>query len=552
MERDARMPFGRIAMKELTTSIFSFEDLIQGNFLYVDKTEYIWQLVKPAKEMYFLSRPRRFGKSLTISTLKAVFEGKKELFKGLAIYDKPYDWKQYPIIHISCGDYNPINDTAEKLNRYFLRKIKEVANDLKVALTVADDASQAFAELMDFFKGKEQVVILVDEYDKPILDNITSPNIKEIQRCLKGFYSVLKDRNSQERLLFVTGVSKFCHVSLFSDLNNLTDITMDAHFATMLGFTQEEMEANFGDRIAALADERGIDVVKDEIKRWYNGYRFEKSAKTVYNPVSLAQFFKSGGEFNNYWFATGTPTFLLDLIMKSKFDFSLSLGRPVSKSFFDAFEVTDLDPMVMLFQTGYLTIDRAEQRLVPYTKKVITEYYLHFPNMEVEESFNNSLLTYCTNVKKRDTQELMLNLVTAVGACDVDGFIRLFQSIFAGIPYSIHVKDEHYYQTVFYVVCDLLKLMVQAEVCTGDGRIDMMVSAGEWIYVIEFKLNKTAEKAMTQIENKEYALKYIKENKRIMLIGVNFDFYDKPAGSHTRNHYLCIQILYSKDFTFPS
>jgi hypothetical protein len=321
MERDARMPFGRIAMKELTTSIFSFEDLIQGNFLYVDKTEYIWQLVKPAKEMYFFSRPRRFGKSLTISTLKAVFEGKKELFKGLAIYDKPYDWKQYPIIHISCGDYNPINDTAEKLNLYFLRKIKEVANDLKVSLTVDDDASQAFAELMDFFKGKEQVVILVDEYDKPILDNITSPNIKEIQRCLKGFYSVLKDRNSQERLLFVTGVSKFCHVSLFSDLNNLTDITMDAHFATMLGFTQEEMEANFGDRIAALADERGIDVVKDEIKRWYNGYRFEKSAKTVYNPVSLAQFFKSGGEFNNYWFATGTPTFLLDLIMKSKFDF---------------------------------------------------------------------------------------------------------------------------------------------------------------------------------------------------------------------------------------
>ena len=524
MERDARMPFGRIAMKELTTSIFSFEDLIQGNFLYVDKTEYIWQLVKPAKEMYFFSRPRRFGKSLTISTLKAVFEGKKELFKGLAIYDKPYDWKQYPIIHISCGDYNPINDTAEKINVYLLDKIQTIAEQFSVKLPETIDCSSAFGKLIDVLSTKSQVVILVDEYDKPILDNITSPNIKEIQRCLKGFYSVLKDRNSQERLLFVTGVSKFCHVSLFSDLNNLTDITMDAHFATMLGFTQEEMEANFGDRIAALADERGIDVVKDEIKRWYNGYRFEKSAKTVYNPVSLAQFFKSGGEFNNYWFATGTPTFLLDLIMKSKFDFSLSLGRPVSKSFFDAFEVTDLDPMVMLFQTGYLTIDRAEQRLVPYTKKVITEYYLHFPNMEVEESFNNSLLTYCTNVKKRDTQELMLNLVTAVGACDVDSFIRLFQSIFAGIPYSIHVKDEHYYQTVFYVVCDLLKLMVQAEVCTDDGRIDMMVSAGEWIYVIEFKLNKTAEKAMTQIENKEYALKYIKENKRIMLIGVNFDF----------------------------
>jgi hypothetical protein len=180
--------------------------------------------------------------------------------------------------------------------------------------------------------------------------------------------------------------------------------------------------------------------------------------------------------------------------------------------------------MVLLFQTGYLTLDRAENRQVPFTNKTITEYYLHFPNMEVEESFNNSLLTYCTSVRKQDAQELMLNLVTAVGTGDVDGFIRLFQSIFAGIPYAIHVKDEHYYQTVFYVICDLLKLLVQAEAYTADGRIDMMVAAGEWIYVIEFKLNKSAEDAMKQIENKEYAQKYLKDGKRIMLIGVNFDF----------------------------
>ena len=224
-------------MKELTTSIFSFENLIRGKYLYVDKTEYIWQLIENEGESYFLSRPRRFGKSLTLSTLKAVFEGKKELFRGLAIYDKPYDWKPYPIIHLSFGDYSPINNTAEKLNLYFLRKVKAIAKDLKVSLTVDDDASQAFAEMMNIFKEKnQQVVILIDEYDKPILDNVTEPNIKEIQKCLKGFYSVLKDRNSQERLLFITGVSKFCHVSLFSDLNNLTDITMDARFATMLGY----------------------------------------------------------------------------------------------------------------------------------------------------------------------------------------------------------------------------------------------------------------------------------------------------------------------------
>ena len=354
------------------------------------------------------------------------------------------------------------------------------------------------------------------------MNNISKENCRVFLDALKVFYSVIKEKNGMIRLAFITGVSKFCHVSLFSELNNLTDITMDARYATMLGYTQEELETNFSDRLAMLSGDH--DEQMDEIRRWYNGYRFEKNAKTVYNPVSLAKFFESGGEFSNYWFSTGTPTFLLDLIMKSKFDFSLSLSKPASAAFFDAFEINSLDPMVLLFQTGYLTIDRAEQRQVPFTKKNITEYYLHFPNLEVEESFNNSLLTYCTNIRKQDVQGLMINLVTAVGTGDADGFLKLFQSIFAGIPYSIHVKDEHYYQTVFFVVCDLLKLLVQAEVCTSDGRIDLMVAAGEWIYVVEFKLNKTADDAMKQIENKDYALKYRKEDKRIMLIGVNFDF----------------------------
>ena len=510
-------------MKNLTSSVYSFEKLVNEGYLYVDKTEYIWQLINHVGESYFLSRPRRFGKSLTLSTLKAVFEGKKELFKGLAIYDKPYDWKPYPIIHLSFGDYNVMSNAVRELPDYLMAKVQRIAQEYSIHLE-GGTPGLCFGYLIDQLYKKDQVVILVDEYDKPILDNISSPDVKEIQQCLKGFYSVLKDRNTQERLLFVTGVSKFSHVSLFSDLNNLTDITMDARYATMLGYTQEELEANFGDRITALAGDRSTDELKAEIKAWYNGYRFHSNSATVYNPVSLARFFESGGEFNTYWFSTGTPTFLLDLIMKSNFNFSLALNNPVSGSFFNSFEIMTLDPMVLLFQTGYLTIDRAEQRKVPFTNKTVTEYYLHFPNLEVEESFNGSLLAYYTSVKKQDAQELILNLITAVGTGDVDAFLKLFQSVFAGIPYTIHVKDEHYYQTVFYVICDLLKLMVQAETCTSDGRIDMMVAAGEWIYVIEFKLNKTADEALTQIENKDYALKYRKDGKRIMLIGVNFDF----------------------------
>ena len=460
-------------MKNITSSIYSFENLIKENYLYVDKTEYIWQLVNHVGESYFLSRPRRFGKSLTVSTLKAVFEGKKELFKGLAIYDKPYDWKPCPIIHLDMNgrDFSTLESMEERF-RQILREQAEI-NGVTLKETSSDTMFHELIKTLHDQKG--DVVILLDEYDKPILNNISKENCSAFLDALKIFYSVIKEKNGMIRLA--------------------------------------------------------------EIKRWYNGYRFEENATTVYNPVSLAKFFESGGKFNNYWFSTGTPTFLLDLIMKSKFELSLSLNKPVSGAFFDAFEVTDLDPMVMLFQTGYLTIDRAERRQIPFTSKAITEYYLHFPNMEVEESFNGSLLTYCTNVRKHDTQELMLNLVTAVGTGNVDGFMKLFQSIFAGIPYSIHVKDEHYYQTVFYVICDLLKLLVQAEVCTNDGRIDMMVAAGEWIYVIEFKLNKTADDAMQQIENKDYALKYRKEGHRIMLVGVNFDFNSGNISNWLKEEY---------------
>ena len=513
-------------MKNITSSVYSFEKLRNEGYLYIDKTEFIWKLINPAGESYFLSRPRRFGKSLTLSTLKAVFEGKKELFKGLALYDKPYDWKPYPVIHLSFADYNPVNNTIEKLDRYLLDKVMTAAEQHSISLPQNIDSSSAFGKLIDKIYEKSQVVILVDEYDKPILGNITDPNLKDILKCLKGFYSVLKDRNTQERLLFVTGVSKFCHVSLFSDLNNLTDITMDARYATMLGYTQEEFETYLKEQIEAVEKKQSLNHVDflAKIKNWYDGFRFEENAESVYNPVSLANFFEKGGKFSNYWFETGTPSFLLELIMKSKLNFSVSLTNPVSGSFFNAFEISDLDPLVLLFQTGYLTIDRAEQREVPFTNETITEYYLHFPNREVEESFNNSLLAYCTTVRKQDSQELILKLITAVGSGDADGFMKVFQSIFAGIPYNIHVKDEHYYQTVCYVICDLLKLMVQAEVCTSNGRIDMMVAAGEWIYVIEFKLNKTADEAMKQIEHKEYALKYRKESKRIMLLGVNFDF----------------------------
>ena len=511
-------------MKDLTSGVFSFENLIKGNFLYVDKTEYIWQLIRPANAMYFLSRPRRFGKSLTLSTLKAVFEGKKELFKGLAIYDKPYDWKPYPIIHLSFGDYNVVSNAKDELPNYLMSKIRKIAEEYSIPLP-DDTPANCFSCLIDRIYEKSQVVILVDEYDKPILDNISNPDVKELLRILKGFYSVLKDRNEKERLLFVTGVSKFCHVSLFSDLNNLTDITMDAKYATMLGYTQEEFEASLSEQIEAAEKKQNLshEDFLAEIKNWYDGFRFHAESQSVYNPVSLAQFFGHGGEFNNYWFQTGTSSFLFEVMKEQSFNLPEALETPVSAAFFEAFEIDRLNPKTLLYQTGYLTIGKTVKVPVPFTKIQNTEYTLVFPNYEVESSFNDHLLEYYTNVRTDQSQRLIRNLIQDIGTGNADGFMKQLQVLFANIPYDMRGKKEHDYQTVIYVIFMMLHFFIEAEHRTGEGRIDLMLSAGEWIYVIELKLNQTSEDAMRQIHDSNYAVKFRKSGKRIMLIGANID-----------------------------
>ena len=504
-------------MKNITASVYSFENLIQGNFLYVDKTEYIWQLIEPASAMYFLSRPRRFGKSLTVSTLKAVFEGKKELFKGLALYDKPYDWKIHPVIHLSFGDYNPINNTVERLDAYLADKVRAIAQELAVELPATQDASSAFGKLIDNASVKGSVVILVDEYDKPILDNISNSEISNIQKCLKGFYSVLKDRNDKERFLFVTGVSKFSHVSLFSDLNNLTDITMDARYATMFGYTQEELEANFGDRIEAVAGEQDIEAFKAKIKEWYNGYRFHRNAKTVYNPVSFAKFLESGGEFNNYWFSTGTPSFLLELIRKNHFSFEDVLSNPVSSFAFDAYEVDKLNPLTLLLQTGYLTIDKAVERYGD------TAYMLRFPNLEVKGSFEAYLTGDCSGLHVDQVKDSVYRLADKVTAGDVDGFMETMKVFFAKVPYDVHLKNESNFQLLFYSIFMLLGISITAESRTNNGRIDAVATNEDFVFVFEFKLNKSDEIALQQIKERDYFRRYMNSGKKIILIGVNFD-----------------------------
>ena len=504
-------------MKDITSSVYNFEKLRQAGYLYVDKTEYIWKLINPAGESYFLSRPRRFGKSLTVSTLKAVFEGKKELFKGLAIYDKPYDWQKHPVIHLSLGDYNSINNTVEKLEKYLLDKIKIVAQELDIELPAVQEASLAFGRLIDSAFAINSVVILVDEYDKPILDNIANPNIADIQKCLKGFYSVLKDRNAKERFLFVTGVSKFSHVSLFSDLNNLTDITMDARYAEMFGYTQEELEANFGDRIAALAGNQDIEAYKSEIKEWYNGYRFEENAKTVYNPVSFAKFLESGGKFNNYWFSTGTPSFLIELAKRTDFDFQSAVGgNSVPEVAFNAFEIDNIDPLALLLQTGYVTIKDTEQKFGQ------TWYFLDFPNKEVSTAFSAYILNSYAGKTQTGSVQFVAEMATSLLNGDLKKLRKVMEVFFAGIPYDIHKKQESTFQTIFFSIFRLLGAYIEAESTTNDGRIDAVVKTGKAVYIFEFKLDNDPT-ALEQIKAKEYYKKYLLDKRDIYIVGVNFD-----------------------------
>ena len=508
-----------MTMKDLTTSVYTFEKLIHGNFLYVDKTDYIWQLIRPANAMYFLSRPRRFGKSLLVSTLKAIFQGKKELFKGLALYDKPYDWKAYPVIHLSLGDYSVASNALQELPDYLMSKMQSLAEEHSITLT-KKTPGLCLAELIDKLADNGQVVILIDEYDKPILNNITDSRIKEIRDCLKGFYSVLKDRNAKERFLFVTGVSKFSHVSLFSELNNLMDITLASDYAGMLGFTEAEVRQYFADRIPEAAKANGLseeDLMK-KVLEWYDGYRFSDAEIHVCNPVSLTMFFIMHFKFSNYWDTTGTPTFLLELMGKQAYDHEAALQKWYGESIFAAYELDRLDITGMLWQTGYLTIkdiDKDDYGML---------YRLDFPDKEVQATFNGRLIEfYAEEGRGNEILAQMRMFVSAIRKDDLDGFLSIFQAFLANIDYRLHIPQEKYYQSIFFTVFKFLGASIESESCTNEGRIDAYVRTAKTIFIFEFKMNKTAKKAVTQIIDRHYYEKFQNCGLPIRLIGVNFN-----------------------------
>lgn len=495
-------------MQKLPIGIQSFSELRSKGFLYIDKTEQILELIEGSKA-YFFSRPRRFGKSLLISTLKEIFSGRKELFKGLFIENK-IEWDSFPVIHLdfTATDYKKLGlEKAIENSLRYQGSLYEIELETE---TIQTKLQELIRKL--FKKYNKQVVLLIDEYDKPIIDFLEKDKIhiaQENSEIMKGFYSPIKSLDNELRFFFLTGISRFTKVSIFSDLNNLNDITTSRLANTLVGYTETEVHHYFDNYIKLIAKEKNTTEIqlKQEIKEWYNGYSF--GGEKLYNPFSILNFM-SDRKFNNYWFTTGTPTFLVKLMRENQY-----YDMENTKMDLDSlgnFDVTNIQPITVLFQTGYLT-------LVEETRQNM--YRLGYPNKEVKNSMLRILLEVYTYSKAGFAIPLVTYLEDAFIANDFKAFFSHFNTLFASIPSLIFEhKKESYYHSIIFLTFKLLGFYIDSEVHTADGRIDAVVKTPTHIYILEFKVNDTAENAIKQIREKNYAQKYLNENKKIVLIGV--------------------------------
>ena len=511
----------------LPVGMQDFENIRKGDYLYVDKTEYIWNLVNSSKS-FFLSRPRRFGKSLFTSTLECYFSGKKDLFKGLYIYDKENArgenaWAAYPIItfYLSSGEYNSPDGLSDILNSVLENVIKEYDLTGSYAIT-GKTLPVRFRNVITNLSKKSgrEVVVLVDEYDKPLLDTmLTNPEQEEKNSQLyKSFFSALKDMDGYLRFVFFTGITKFTKVSIFSDLNQLTDISLANDYAGICGITQVELENNFQPEISALADEHEMsyDECLAELQKMYDGYHFSRKGTGVYNPYSLLQAFALR-EFGTYWFGSGTPEILIKKLHVSHMPlYSLSDGVTANESTLRDYRVDDKDPVPLFYQTGYLTICGYDRRFKQFT--------LRFPNAEVKYGFLNSLINDVLGYRTEENPLALDNMILDLEAGDLDSFFRRLTSLFASIPYPEGKAPEYEgeWSRQLYLVLALMGAYTQCEIHMATGRADCVVKTPDYIYVFEFKLDKPVEDAMAQIEDKGYAIPYTADTRKLYKIGVVF------------------------------
>ena len=492
-------------LRKLPIGIQSFEFLRSEGYLYVDKTELVYRLVTKGKP-YFLSRPRRFGKSLLLSTLEAYFKGKKELFEGLAIEKLEQNWFEYPVLHLSLNAEK--YDSRERLERMLelqLESWEEMYGVDKGTMTYSGRFITIIRRAYE--QTGRRVVVLVDEYDKPMLQTFDKPDLQEdFRKTLTAFYTVLKDADPYLQFVFITGVTKFAQMGIFSTLNQLNDIS----FVPELQELALQTETNYGEAV-------------EQLTRQYDGYRFtpEKGFTPMFNPFSVLNALAKS-RFGDYWFASGTPTFLVEILKKTNFDLRELDGIEVSSASLSDDRANISNPVPMIYQSGYLTIKSFDQRFRTYT--------LGFPNEEVKYGFLNFVAPFYTPVASTDTTFYIGKFVHELETGETEAFLTRLSCFFADFPYELNEKTERHYQVVFYLVFKLMGQFTQAEVRTAIGRADAVVKTADYIYVFEFKLTGTAEDALKQIDEKGYLLPYTVDGRRLVKVGVSFDAGKRNLG----------------------
>jgi len=505
-----------ILSRKLPIGIQTFEKLREEGFLYVDKTAWVWQLASTPTP-YFLSRPRRFGKSLLLSTFEAYFAGRKDLFEGLAIEKLETEWNVHPILHLDLNAEK--YDAPERLHSILNRHLslwEDTWGKEERETTPADRFNGIIRRA--YQQTGKGVVVLVDEYDKPLLQSLMNEELSEAYRqTLKGFYGVLKSADRYLRFVFLTGVTKFAQVSVFSDLNQLQDISMQENYAEICGITKEELTEVFTPELEALGTRNKL-TLEDTVEKMtamYDGYHFHQQGTGMFNPFSVLNALISR-EFGHYWFATGTPTYLVELLKQSDYDLRLLIdGVEAEDTAFAEYRVDVHNPLPVFYQSGYLTIKGYDELFRTYT--------LGFPNDEVRNGFIKFLMPYYTGINEGQTGFHIKHFVKELQAGDVPSFIERLKAFFAGIPYELNDQTERHYQVVFYLIFKLMGQFVEAEVHSAKGRADAVVKTQDHIYVFEFKLNGSAQEAIRQIDEKGYLQPYAKDPREKVKVGVDFN-----------------------------
>lgn len=501
-----------------------FKTIIEDNCIYVDKTEHIYRLLTSGPKYYFLSRPRRFGKSLLLNTIKSVFLGEKALFNNTYIDHTDWKFEPHPILYFSFNNISYRDIGLKKAINHTLQKIAQ-----QYQLDIEAEANGEFFELLIntlHQKYNQKVVILIDEYDKPLLENLENAKIeiaRENRDILRDFYGAIKSNDHAIQFFFMTGVSKFSQLSIFSQLNNLIDITLIDEYATLCGFTEPELKTDFGFYVER-AQKVFNGTLFEQLKEKYNGFSWN-GKDFVYNPFSYLQFLYSRS-LTNYWSMSGSPKFLTDLLRDKNYDLT-KIGKQTANTIsLLSFDFENIDEVSLMFQTGYLTIK----------EKIGNEQYiLDFPNNEVSESFSSFLMETYTDIVPSKSINMLYNMSQALRVNNFDEFMLEIKSLFAGLPYQIIKKAESYYHSIFYTLLHVLGFKIDCEVSVATGRIDAVIKTPTHIYLIEFKIDDQPENAIKQIIEKKYADKYIGDTRQIVLAGICFDTTKKDLAYKTES-----------------